>query len=136
MLRSQILDSRAVPQSACPFCYRIAADDVEQDHGQVVAFTPLNPVTPGHLLVIPKIHVEAATVDPVITAETMRVASILAAHVGDCNLITSVGLHATQTVYHLHIHIVPRRRGDGLTLPWTGQHRPTQVDTNRNGDAQ
>jgi len=39
------------------------------------------------------------------------------------NLITSSGQYATQTVHHLHIHYVPRRPGDGLTLPWTGQAR-------------
>ncbi len=36
-----------------------------------------------------------------------------------CNLITSAGREATQTVFHLHIHVVPRRDGDGLALPWT-----------------
>jgi hypothetical protein len=38
-----------------------------------------------------------------------------------CNLITSVGADATQSVRHLHIHVVPRREGDGLMLPWSGQ---------------
>ena len=41
-----------------------------------------------------------------------------------CNLITSVGAAATQTVKHLHIHIVPRHEGDGLHLPWTEQKKP------------
>lgn len=36
-------------------------------------------------------------------------------------VITSIGADATQTVFHTHIHVVPRRPGDGLTLPWTGQ---------------
>jgi histidine triad (HIT) family protein len=40
---------------------------------------------------------------------------------GDANLITSVGSAATQTVFHLHVHVVPRRAGDGLALPWTSQ---------------
>lgn len=39
------------------------------------------------------------------------------------NLITSCGKAATQTVEHLHVHLVPRREGDGLKLPWTGQSR-------------
>lgn len=42
-------------------------------------------------------------------------------HADDFNLITSSGRWATQTVKHLHIHYVPRRKDDGLTLPWTGQ---------------
>jgi histidine triad (HIT) family protein len=40
-----------------------------------------------------------------------------------CNIITSAGSDATQTVFHLHLHVVPRRAGDGLALPWTGDHR-------------
>lgn len=40
---------------------------------------------------------------------------------GDMNLITSRGPAATQTVPHLHLHLIPRREGDGLTLPWTAQ---------------
>jgi hypothetical protein len=40
------------------------------------------------------------------------------------NLITSVGAAATQTVRHLHIHLIPRREGDALALPWTGQQKP------------
>jgi histidine triad (HIT) family protein len=39
--------------------------------------------------------------------------------VGSCNIITSTGSSATQTVFHLHLHVVPRSTGDGLTLPWT-----------------
>ena len=40
---------------------------------------------------------------------------------GDFNLITSSGSAATQTIQHVHVHYVPRRDDDGLTLPWTGQ---------------
>lgn len=74
---------------------------------------------PGHLLVIPFAHVEDATVDPDATAATMRRAAELATP--PCNIITSAGAEATQTVYHLHVHVIPRRAGDGLALPWTGR---------------
>ncbi|OHT47970.1 hypothetical protein BKG71_25700 [Mycobacteroides chelonae] len=40
------------------------------------------------------------------------------------NVITSIGPDATQTVFHTHIHVVPRRENDGLHLPWTGQVKP------------
>ena len=39
------------------------------------------------------------------------------------NLITSIGAAATQTVFHLHVHVVPRHEGDGLLLPWSNQER-------------
>lgn len=87
-----------------------------------VAFRPLNPVAEGHILVVPKRHVTDFAEDPKVTARTMSYASRLAYWIGgDFNLITSKGAAATQTVSHLHVHLVPRREGDGLALPWTGQ---------------
>lgn len=110
--------------SDCPFCDRIAAGeyDAANASNSAVTFEPLNPVTPGHRLIVPRAHVRDAAEVPVITGRTMMYAAELAASLGeDCNLITSVGPAATQTVRHLHLHLVPRREGDGLHLPWTGQ---------------
>jgi len=115
----------------CPFCKRIDAgefDSFTDDHPDVVWFEPLNPVTPGHMLFVPARHVEDALADPYTSAITMEIASRwwsrnwgIRSGERDCNLITSVGAPATQTVKHLHLHLVPRRAGDGLHLPWTGQ---------------
>lgn len=85
----------------------------------VVAFVPLHPVTPGHVLVVPHTHVPDAATDPDVSAATMRAAAELAAQHPACNVITSRGPEATQTVFHLHLHVVPRRAGDHLPLPWT-----------------
>lgn len=84
-----------------------------------VAFEPLNSVAPGHLLVVPHAHVVDATSDPHITGEVFRRAAELAER--PCNLITSAGTEATQSVWHFHVHIVPRSAGDRLPLPWTPQ---------------
>ena len=84
-------------------------------------FEPLNPVTEGHLLVVPRKHVEDISVDPDIAALVMAEVSRLTDDMSDVNVITSKGSLATQTVPHFHVHIVPRRKGDGLHLPWTGQ---------------
>jgi len=107
----------------CPFCDRIAAGEYDEEYDGIVDFEPLNPVTPGHRLVVPKIHVADALEDLAVSAEAMAYAANRAKAVGlsSCNLITSAGTDATQTVFHLHIHIVPRHEGDGLALPWTGQ---------------
>lgn len=87
-----------------------------------IMFEPLDPVTPGHLLVAPYRHVADAFEDPDVTGATMRDAATWAAnYYPNANLITSIGASATQSVRHLHIHIVPRREGDGLHLPWAGQ---------------
>jgi len=93
--------------------------------GSVVHFEPLNPVTPGHMLFVPKQHVESASEEPIVTANVFYRAADYAnekkRNASDFNLITSAGTNATQTVFHLHVHYVPRRPNDGLHLPWTGQ---------------
>ncbi|HET9144083.1 HIT family protein [Actinophytocola sp.] len=77
--------------------------------------------TEGHILVIPRVHVRDAADQPLVTAITMARAAELAKRLGyaDCNIITNQGAVATQTVFHLHVHLVPRRAGDGLALPWS-----------------
>lgn len=113
--------------SDCVFCDIIAGDAPAPRHFNTmdehsVVFEPLNPVTAGHLLVVPKRHVRDATEDIDLTAKVMRAAAWMAKQWSAANLITSIGAEATQTRFHLHIHVVPRRPGDGLVLPWTGQH--------------
>jgi len=111
--------------SDCIFCKIVKGEapaKVVAQWPDAIAIVPLNPVTPGHTLVIPRQHVRDAVDRPRLTAVTMWRASMLAGSLTEqCNLITSVGPLATQTVFHLHIHIVPRRGDDGLHLPWTGQ---------------
>lgn len=108
---------------SCVFCDLIGRGDYIERSGGVVTFEPLNPVVPGHLLVVPVEHVQDALSDTGITALTMLRAADVAKDrcLAPCNIMTSVGREATQSVFHLHIHIVPRRAGDGLMLPWTGQ---------------
>lgn len=108
--------------SSCVFCKKIKDEDYDYVMNDVVSFIPLNPVVPGHRLFVPVEHVKDALDDPEVTARTMKVASAMTKE-KSCNIITSVGSDATQTVFHLHIHIVPRQYGDGLTLPWTGQRK-------------
>ena len=109
----------------CPFCeiaaHEAPADFVFEDDW-VMAIRPIKPVAPGHLLVIPKAHVRDAGEVPVLTGKIFEIAAKIAAAgkgIEDYNLITSKGLAATQSVLHLHIHVVPRKPDDGLALPWT-----------------
>lgn len=120
-----------VPESAaavfergdCVFCRIVAGEapaEIVTRWDDAIAFRPLGPVTDGHTLVVPIKHVENYATDPEVTAATMRRAAELAPHIHrQSNLITSAGPWATQTVFHLHVHIVPRRPNDGLHLPWT-----------------
>ena len=108
----------------CPFCKIIQDDQHNQifwrRHGCIL-IEPLEPVTEGHRLVIPEVHVQDATSVPDVTAMAVLTASYVAKTIGDCNIITSVGEAATQSILHLHIHIIPRHKDDGLKLPWTDQ---------------
>ena len=91
----------------------------------ICSFEPLNPVTEGHRLFVPTRHAEHPSAD--VVAEAMRAAARYGEmRSEDFNLITSSGSAATQTIQHVHVHYVPRREGDGLTLPWTGQKRGDQ----------
>ena len=94
------------------------------DWGDTFAIAPRNPVTEGHALVIPREHVAHLGIDPEVTGKTFERAADFAYYRFlskgiAANLITSAGRHATQTVFHLHVHVVPRRRNDGLALPWS-----------------
>lgn len=104
----------------CVFCSLIDNREVEPFGPHIVTFTPLNPVVEGHRLFVPKIHVRDASQKPYVTAATFQAASEYGQLRGTAfNLITSAGPAATQTVFHLHVHYIPRSPGDGLHLPWT-----------------
>jgi histidine triad (HIT) family protein len=108
--------------TSCAFCRIVRGDApaaLVRAWPYALAFVPLNPVTPGHVLVVPRRHVRDVSDDPATSAMTMQAAAELAQEVGPCNVITSAGTEATQTVFHLHLHIVPRCANDGLSLPWT-----------------
>lgn len=111
----------------CVFCEIVRGEapaEIVWEGDRALAFVPLDPVTPGHALVIPKVHVANALMRPALTADVFGSAAYYANIVKDCsgvNLITSAGESATQSVFHLHVHVVPRRENDGLRLPWTGQ---------------
>lgn len=109
--------------ATCVFCDRISRGEYDKQRIGF-CFEPLNPVVSGHRLFVSRRHVTDASVDPEVTAEVVAAASHYAQWQGvDFNLITSGGSYATQTVFHLHVHYVPRFEGDGLTLPWTNQRR-------------
>jgi histidine triad (HIT) family protein len=106
----------------CPFCNIILNDapaTIVKNWDDAIAIVPLGPVVKEHILVIPRRHVEDFTTDPEISAITIRHAAELAKEMDTpMNLITSKGKEATQSVFHLHIHLVPRKKNDGLALPW------------------
>ena len=110
----------------CVFCKIIAgqipAAKVYEDD-RAVAFLDINPINPGHTLVVPKAHyADLLSTPPDLAAHLMtvvqRVAAAVRAAVGgqDFNLGLNHGAGAGQSVGHVHLHIMPRRPGDGHTL--------------------
>jgi histidine triad (HIT) family protein len=95
-----------------------------------IAFFPLDPATPGHTLVIPRSHVrDLWEADAALAAElthaVIRVGRAIEAALmpEGMNLITSAGSAAEQTVFHLHLHVVPRWHRDGFGPIWPLEHR-------------
>jgi histidine triad (HIT) family protein len=112
----------------CLFC-RIAAGDIPStiidDDERTVAFMDISPATAGHALVIARAHArdlyEIAPDDLAACAATaqrvaVRQREVLGNH--GVNLLNSNGAHAWQTVFHFHIHVIPRYQEDPLRLPW------------------
>ena len=113
----------------CIFCRIVAgeipAQIIDQDE-RTVAFMDINPATRGHALVVPKRHVrdllEIGTGDLEATIlAAQRLASKMPDRLGadGVNLLNSCGRAAWQTVFHFHLHVIPRYDGDPLQLPWT-----------------
>lgn len=120
-------------KSSEPVCVFCAKFDSEPEGNQVMSFEPLNPVTPGHRLFIHRKHTKDFGENTEITARVMREAAWYAQDLPSANIITSKGKYATQTVFHFHVHVVPRRKDDGLMLPWSAalEALPNQQTTGR-----
>jgi histidine triad (HIT) family protein len=113
----------------CLFCKIVAgelpAQIVEEDE-RTVAFMDISPGTLGHLLVVPRNHardiLEIAPEDLHATLDTVqRMAQRVHDRLGadGVNVLNSRGQAAWQTVFHFHVHVIPRYDGDPLRLPWT-----------------
>jgi histidine triad (HIT) family protein len=117
-------------EASCLFCKIVAGDipaTVIASDERTVTFLDINPATPGHALVVPRTHardlldISADDLSAVTTAAQLlacRQTQVLGA--GGVNLINSCGAAAWQDVFHFHMHVIPRFKGDGLTPPWTG----------------
>jgi histidine triad (HIT) family protein len=119
---------------ACVFCAIVAgtapAERVYEDDW-TVAIMDIHPAVAGHVLVIPKRHSpDLWHIDPQ-DAERAMAASVEVAGMirralapDGINLVHASGRAAWQTVFHFHLHLVPRHERDGLVPPWSlGQPR-------------
>lgn len=114
----------------CVFCRIIAKElpaTIVAATRNVVVIEPIGPHAPGHILVIPRLHVPDATTDAGLAGDVFAEAARYLREVvkGDGNILTSVGAAATQTVKHLHVHVIPRGSNDGLHHDWPWMREPT-----------
>jgi histidine triad (HIT) family protein len=112
----------------CIFCKIVAgelpAQIVDEDE-RTIAFMDIAPATRGHALVIPREHArDLLAVSPADLQATAVAAQRLAGRAREglgadgVNLLNACGAAAWQTVFHFHIHVIPRYEDDPLRLPW------------------
>ena len=108
--------------SACVFCQIIAGDlpaEIVLETDDLVAFLDTRPVFKGHVLLVPREHVDtlpdlpAALRDPFLEA-AQRIAVAVKDALGAQGSFVAINNTVSQSVPHLHLHVVPRTKGDGL----------------------
>jgi histidine triad (HIT) family protein len=112
----------------CVFCKIVAGElpaTIVAEDERTVAFMDISPATRGHALVVPRAHAaDVHEIDPADLQAVAVAAQRLAARVRDrlgadgVNLLNSSGAAAWQTVFHFHLHVIPRYESDPLRLPW------------------
>jgi histidine triad (HIT) family protein len=114
--------------SDCLFCGivggSVSGQIVDSDE-RTVAFMDIAPATPGHALVVPRNHsadlleIEREDLDATVAAaQRLARRAVDALDADGINLINACGAVASQTVFHFHIHVVPRYEDDPIELPW------------------
>jgi histidine triad (HIT) family protein len=110
------------PMTTCLFCRIVAGTEPAHpvlDDERTMAFLDVRPLFPGHVLVIPKAHWEtlgdlpADLVEPLFTS-ARAVARAIERALGCAGSFVAINNRVSQSVPHLHVHVVPRNRKDGL----------------------
>jgi histidine triad (HIT) family protein len=122
----------------CVFCdivagvvpaYRVLEDELS------IAFLDHRPLLPGHVLVVPRTHyvtlgeLPAAEVGPLFV-NVQRLALAVERGLNADGSFVAVNIRISQSVPHLHVHVVPRRKGDGLfgkTFQWMRRPYPSEA---------
>jgi histidine triad (HIT) family protein len=107
---------------ACLFCSIVAGDapaTIVASDDEVVAFLDIKPLFPGHVLMVPRVHVETLAdlptehVGPLF--ERVATMELVVEHaLGAQGAFVAINNRVSQSVPHLHVHVVPRTKGDGL----------------------
>lgn len=126
------------PVRHCIFCDLVnGAGEVSicYEDSRAIAFMDIQPVNLGHVLVVPREHFESLNdVPSELAMHLFEVALQLAPVVrrlngaDDLNIVVNSGANAGQNVFHYHVHLIPRRPGDGfdIELPFPGSAMPNR----------
>lgn len=126
-------------EPSCPFCdlIRGAAEvSVCYEDSVALAFMDIQPVNNGHTLVVPKQHYESLQDLPReigmhLFDVAMRLGPVIrkVAAAEGTNIVVNSGAAAGQDVFHYHVHVIPRRAGDGfdVPLPFAGSQMPDRT---------
>lgn len=92
------------------------------------------PASKGHVLIIPKEHFkDIYEIDAITAGKLFQLATVVARalkevlHCDGLNVLQNNGLIAGQTVYHFHMHLIPRYEGDDVTIGWK-EHSTEDID--------
>lgn len=111
----------------CIFCGLVqgsAEVSVCHEDSETLAFMDIQPVNPGHVLIVPRAHYESLNDIPGAMAMrlfevALELAPIVRRLTGcdDLNVVVNSGPAAGQDVFHYHVHLIPRCAGDGFDIP-------------------
>lgn len=127
----------------CVFC-KIIKDEIKPlliyEDKSVMAFLDVNPVSEGHTLIVPKEHYENIFD---ISIDVIKEVSVVAKSLAEkyklklgatgVNLLNASGKDAQQSVFHFHLHLVPRYKDDGMDL-WFHNYSKKEIDLNKTLD--
>jgi histidine triad (HIT) family protein len=123
---------------SCIFCKIIAGElpaTIVAEDDRTIAFMDVNPATRGHALVVPRRHAtDLLAIGEDDLAACAAAAKRLAGRMKDAlgpdgvNVLNACGAAAWQSVFHFHLHVIPRYEGDPLRLPWVpGPGDPDEI---------
>ena len=112
----------------CIFCKVVAGEipsEMVDSDERTIAVMDINPATRGHVVVIPRAHSEnLLTVDEEDLAATMATVRRVVERMNETiepagfNILNNMGRAAWQSIFHFHVHVIPRYEDDPLKLPW------------------
>jgi histidine triad (HIT) family protein len=121
---------------SCVFCKIVAKQipaTVVYEDADALAFMDIGQVNPGHVLVAAKAHAEKIyALDDASAGAVFRAAARIARAIRDTfappglSVYQANGKPAGQTVFHFHLHLVPRHEGDGMALTWPVKNPPRE----------